>query len=201
MDEIVQKAMAKWPDVPHCYGWLALDARGQWRMRDDTVQRLGLAGDKITQSKLLGFIHRNYAADSQGRWYFQNGPQRVYVNLAATPHIVRTDGTGGFVLHNDVAVALVHSAWMSESGSVLLDCDGLIAQLDDRDLASCLACLQDGASGNPVSDLQLMDWCDGGAGQLDLRCGERLVRVEHIDAQTIPARFGFVAIPQPDLAV
>ena len=22
MDDIVKKAMAKWPDVPHCYGWL-----------------------------------------------------------------------------------------------------------------------------------------------------------------------------------
>ena len=90
---------------------------------------------------------------------------------------------------------------MSESGSVLLVCDGLIAQLDDRDLASCLARLQDGASGEPVSDLQLIDWYDGGAGQLDLRCGDRLVRVEHIDAQTIPARFGFVAMPQPDTVV
>ncbi|MEO6353290.1 MAG: DUF2946 family protein, partial [Burkholderiaceae bacterium] len=23
MDEIVKQAIAKWPDVPHCYGWLA----------------------------------------------------------------------------------------------------------------------------------------------------------------------------------
>ena len=28
MDDIVKQAMAKWPNVPHCYGWLALDARG-----------------------------------------------------------------------------------------------------------------------------------------------------------------------------
>ena len=26
MDEIVKQAMAKWPNVPHCYGWLGLDA-------------------------------------------------------------------------------------------------------------------------------------------------------------------------------
>jgi len=32
MDEIVKAAIAKWPNVPHCYGWLALDARGQWRI-------------------------------------------------------------------------------------------------------------------------------------------------------------------------
>ena len=27
MDDIVKQAMAKWPNVPHCYGWLALAAR------------------------------------------------------------------------------------------------------------------------------------------------------------------------------
>ncbi|HZW22256.1 DUF2946 family protein, partial [Noviherbaspirillum sp.] len=47
MDEIVKQAMAKWPNVPHCYGWLALDARGNWRMRDDRAQKLNLAGDRI----------------------------------------------------------------------------------------------------------------------------------------------------------
>ena len=28
MDDIVRQALAKWPNVPHCYGWLGLDARG-----------------------------------------------------------------------------------------------------------------------------------------------------------------------------
>lgn len=41
MDEIVKAAMAKWPEVPACYGWLGLDARGQWHLRDDAVQRAG----------------------------------------------------------------------------------------------------------------------------------------------------------------
>ena len=35
MDAIVAAALKKWPNVPHCYGWLALDARGDWYMRDD----------------------------------------------------------------------------------------------------------------------------------------------------------------------
>ena len=30
MDDIVKAALKKWPNVPHCYGWLALDARGDW---------------------------------------------------------------------------------------------------------------------------------------------------------------------------
>ena len=45
MDDIVKQAMAKWPNVPHCYGWLALDARGAWRMRDEAAQQGGTPGD------------------------------------------------------------------------------------------------------------------------------------------------------------
>ena len=29
MDDLVRAAMAKWPHVPDCRGWLALDARGE----------------------------------------------------------------------------------------------------------------------------------------------------------------------------
>ena len=41
MDDIVKQAMAKWPNVPACYGWLALDARGQWWLRDAQAQACG----------------------------------------------------------------------------------------------------------------------------------------------------------------
>ena len=41
MDDIVKAAMRKWPNVPHCYGWLALDARGDWYMRDEPAQAAG----------------------------------------------------------------------------------------------------------------------------------------------------------------
>jgi hypothetical protein len=41
MDDIVRQAIAKWPNVPDCYGWLGLDARGNWYMRDDRAQAAG----------------------------------------------------------------------------------------------------------------------------------------------------------------
>ena len=41
MDDIVKAALAKWPGVPHCYGWLGLDRRGRWYMRDDRTQAAG----------------------------------------------------------------------------------------------------------------------------------------------------------------
>lgn len=91
MDDIVKQALAKWPNVPDCYGWLGLDARGRWFMRDDAAQAAGdfpqSRGSWLRHEKLIDFIGRNYESDDEGRWFFQNGPQRVYVELACTPWI------------------------------------------------------------------------------------------------------------------
>lgn len=89
MDEQVLRSLIKWPNVPHCFGWLALDRRGQWRMRDEFAQANQLAGNVIQHTTLNEFISRNYACDSLGRYFFQNGPQRVFITLDATPFIVR----------------------------------------------------------------------------------------------------------------
>ena len=93
MDDIVKAALKKWPNVPHCHGWLALDARGDWYMRDDRIQAAGpfpqVKGSRIDHDKLKAFIARNYQADDSGCWHFQNGPQRVYVQLEATPWVWR----------------------------------------------------------------------------------------------------------------
>lgn len=89
MDEQVLRSLVKWPNVPHCFGWLALDRRGQWRMRDEYAQANQLPGKVIQHVALNEFISRNYAHDSLGRYFFQNGPQRVFITLDATPWIVR----------------------------------------------------------------------------------------------------------------
>lgn len=99
MDDIVKKAMAKWPHVPDCFGWLGLDSRGHWFMRDGAVQATGSfqsgvsgsKGDLLQHEKLVNFIGRNYDCDALGRWFFQNGPQRVYVELENTPYIWRVN--------------------------------------------------------------------------------------------------------------
>lgn len=89
MDEQVLRSLIKWPNVPHCFGWLALDRRGQWRMRDEFAQANQLPGSVIQHAALNEFISRNYAHDSLGRYFFQNGPQRVFVTLDATPYVTR----------------------------------------------------------------------------------------------------------------
>ena len=195
MDDIVKQAIAKWPKVPHCYGWLALDARGNWRMRDERAQQLQLAGDPLRQPALLGFINRNYAADERGCWFFQNGPQRVYVNLEAAPFIARTDPGHGLVLHTGEAVAALQGAWLSDQGALLVLADGRLAQVDDRDMAQMMGALR--LERAAVSDEQLMAWLDGAAGQLSLEYGDAAVNVERIDSAGVAQRFGFVRTPSP----
>ena len=119
MDDIVKAALKKWPNVPHCYGWLALDARGNWYMRDDRTQAAGpfpqVKGSRILHDKLREFIQRNYAGDTNGCWYFQNGPQRVYVELEAAPWVWRlgADGAGALRIESHTGLAASYSgAWL-----------------------------------------------------------------------------------------
>jgi hypothetical protein len=198
MDDIVKQAMAKWPNVPHCYGWLGLDARGLWRMRDEAAQAQQLPGDRVNHAALLGFINRNYLHDEQGRWYFQNGPQRVYIDLDATPFIARTDPALGFVLHTDAPLSSIDAVWMTDDGQLLMQDGERIAMLDDRDLAQCIADLR--LDGGAVSDEQLVEWLAAAptqAGTLSFSYGGRALPVQRIARDAIAERFGFVQRPRP----
>jgi hypothetical protein len=130
VDEIVLRAQAKWPGVPDVYGWLSLDRRGRWLLRNaarGTYEPIGNAA-------LRQFIARNYTCDARGRWFFQNGPQRVFARLAYTPLVVRAhDET---FLDQCGRIYDSRGAMLDEEGSVLLRADGSIALLDDRDLAA-----------------------------------------------------------------
>ncbi|HET7364432.1 MAG TPA: DUF2946 family protein [Burkholderiales bacterium] len=129
MDPVVARAMAKWPNVPAVYGWLALDRRGNWLIRSTgATQRF----ERITNAALREFIARNYEAQADGRWYFQNGPQRVYVTLAYTPLVVHYEGDA-LVDHCGRPFA-ARTAYLDDEGSVLVAGEQAIALLDDRDL-------------------------------------------------------------------
>jgi hypothetical protein len=143
MDAIVEAALRKWPNVPHCYGWLALDARGNWYMRDERIQHAGpfpqVKGSRIEHDKLRAFIERNYSCDARGAWYFQNGPQRVYLQLEAAPFVWRVaDATGWPVDSHTGVPAAARSAWLDEGGRLFLDTDigyGVVHTMD-MDLAA-----------------------------------------------------------------
>ena len=55
---------------------------------------LDVKGSRIDHDKLLAFIGRNYASDDRGAWFFQNGPQRVYVELECTHWVWRLQPDG-----------------------------------------------------------------------------------------------------------
>jgi hypothetical protein len=123
MDEIVLRGMAKWPNVPAVYGWLSLDRRGQWLIK----------GERISNALVTEFIGRNFTRDERGCWYFQNGPQRVFVQLAYTPLVVHLEGDA-LVDHCGRPFAPAQ-AYLDDEGSLLILGNSGIALLDDRDLA------------------------------------------------------------------
>ena len=186
MDEIVKQALARWPNVPHCTGWLRLDARGNWRMRDEAAQTRNEPGTPIRHAALIGFINRNYERDEHGQWFFQNGPQRVYVELEYTPWVVRlsSDESGKPALADQAGQPFVPAAaYLDERGAVLFadaSVPARIAVLHDHDLElfSELATLdEDGSSGT-------FHWRDDTA-----------LSLQTIARDEVPARFAFVASP------
>jgi hypothetical protein len=122
MDPAVARSMAKWPNVPAVYGWLSLDRRGNWRIK----------GERIANAALRDFIARNYDVDAKGRWYFQNGPQRVYAALAYAPFVAHHEGDA---LYDQCGERVEpKQAYIDEEGSVLIAGGRSVALLDDRDL-------------------------------------------------------------------
>lgn len=178
MDDIVRQAIAKWPNVPHCHGWLGLDARGDWYLRDAQVQSAGAfqdggdaKGARLRHDKLLAFIGRNYACDAQGCWFFQNGPQRVYVELEVTPWVWRLAPDLSVSSHTGVAASM-RECLLDEQGRVFLLTDlglGLVHSLD----VDLVAAAVEGAGWVP----------------------------RDVRAADLPARHGFVTSPQQNAAV
>lgn len=144
MDEIVKAALKKWPNVPHCYGWLALDARGDWYMRDERIQHAGpfplVKGSRIEHRKLIEFIERNYAADGNGCWFFQNGPQRVYVELEAAPWIWRVAAQGQITSHTGLPTQ-AQACWLDEQDRLFVATPlglGLVHSMDMLEAAQAV---------------------------------------------------------------
>jgi len=151
MDDIVKQAMAKWPNVPDCYGWLGLDARGNWYMRDDQAQALGpfdggapgAKGSELRHDKLIDFIARNYASDARGCWYFQNGPQRVFVELQTTPLIWRLQADGSVQDHIGRG-AHVRQSWLDESDHLYLEADRGFGLVHSQDMHQAAEAVEQG---------------------------------------------------------
>ena len=191
VDEIVFRAMAKWPRVPSVYGWLSLDRRGRWRLR----------GDTLAHAATIRFINRNYASDEGGRWYFQNGPQRVFVSLEYTPYVLSLDGASHLRTHTGVPVRSLQGAALDEEGSLLLLCEHGPGVLDDRDLLAASEGFVD-ASGRPCPD-EVVEEALADPDRLRriplfFRWQDLSAPIEALVRAQAPRRFGFVAAPSPE---
>ncbi|MCM5570658.1 DUF2946 family protein [Burkholderiaceae bacterium FT117] len=182
MDEQVLKAMARWPNVPAVHGWLRLDRRGGWHLvdrgRPGFDESRDRAGSPITSPPIVDFIHRNYTHDESGRWYWQNGPQRVYVDLDCAPLVFRVFGEGRdarLVAHTGEPVSRVDAAWTGPAGEILLATDIGPGVVHDLDLGA----------------LEIHE----GAGGLELALGER--RLALGETEDPPRALGFAARPRP----
>lgn len=172
-------AIAKWPNVPACYGWLALDRRGQWRFQ----------GERVTHTGLISFLNTFYQADSDGHWLVQNGPQKVFVELEYMPLIARFDGEGALLTHTGKPVGGITEIRLDADGNILLATDSGPCLLEDRDLAAFFEQCRT-AGGASADDAALMAAL-AGQGNLHWR-GHTITALGKIDA---PAHFGFVQVP------
>ena len=191
MDEIVIRSMARWPDIPDVYGWLALDRRGNWLVkgRSGGFERIG--------NKAVGeFIGRNYQHDNAGRWFFQNGPQRVFVTLHGLPLVYRLDGER-VLAHTGAVVQSVSALWLDDAGGVILETELGAGTLDDRDLTQVLERICDEQQ-RPAGESALLALAAGRDGAaLHARVGRGRVTVGAIASAGLAARFGFNPSPGP----
>jgi len=191
MDADVVAAMAKWPNVPAVFGWLHLTARGEWRIR----------GEPIANAAIREFIGRNYLADAHGRWYFQNGPQRVFVSLELTPWVYRVDAQGRVTTQARATPARLKGAALLDDGRLLLVTELGPGVVDDHDSAWLLRAVTD-FSGAPLNERGFERWMEGNdeafADARRLCLEGSLVPFARLRADELPGRFGYVTAPDSD---
>lgn len=199
MDTIVLGALARWPNVPDVHHWLMLDARGRYRLRAADYASSGRF-DLIGNPSISEFIGRNYQSDAHGRWYFQNGPQRVFVRLAVTPWIFRCERGHLPLTHTGRLATRIEGLWIDDLARPIMLTDLGPGAVDDRDLGHITDALTDG-DGQSVGDASLERWLALPTSRplLFWWAGARHI-VQSIRHDDLAARFGFDANPaQPSV--
>ncbi len=187
MEDWVLRALARWPNVPAVFDWLSLDRRGRWLIKGETISR----------PQIIDVINRNYAADVQGRWYFQNGPQRGYMRLDYAPLILRIVADE-LLTHTGLRVEQPTAVFMDEEGAVMIRTEHGPGLLLDSDLEWALQRMS--IAGRSISDGQLAQALalpSGDATAIVLNLGTNDLPIVRLDAAIAPERLGFVRDPQP----
>jgi hypothetical protein len=190
MDDIVKAAIAKWPNVPAVFGWLSLNGRGNWHIKDDPIEN-----EAINE-----FIGRNYMNDGCGNWFFQNGPQRVYVSLEIAPWIYRLDEFQRLATHTGAHPRELRQAFADENGRLYFETELGPGVLDDRDTLAFLDRIVD-EGGQVLDDGAMAEWS---AGQISAELKteglhvnhDNHVPIERIKSARVPEVLGFMRKPQ-----
>ncbi len=185
--------MLKWPNVPSVYGWLRLDRRGNWLVKMPSAPGIAYRYERIRNPALTDFIARNYARDGEGRYFFQNGPQRVFVTVEYTPYVYRLDDAGqGFVAHSGERVFGLNRMMLDENGAMLLECDPDVGVVLDRDLAKVIKAMRDSVADEEA----LFAAVQGGEARRIRICGQDLELAPVLSAE-VSRRYGYVTHPAP----
>lgn len=188
MDDSVIRAMAKWPNVPCVYGWLSLDRRGHWRLR----------GERIGHPGAISFIGRNYVCDEAGKWYFQNGPQQVFVELEYTPWVLFSDSQGGLQTHTGLIVESLREVWLDDEGSLIVCTEygaGLVCDRDLGDVLGRFQCADGRRPSESALEAALEEPFSEGPVRLAFLWGSKILPVRRIRKTAVPQRFSFVPAP------
>jgi len=201
MDKSVLEALARWPDVPAVFGWLSLSARGQWRLHPDGQAMLGGPGESIDNKQILRFIDRNYTHDTEGRWFFQNGPQRVFVRIDCAPLVVSVDDANGTLTsHNGQLIEKIDAWVIDHDGRLFFRSPSGSGHIIDKDLSRLADHLV------TTNGSSLLDWWSNASQTstevhdstgIYVTC-QRPVPLERLPTQaSVANRLGFMANPLP----
>lgn len=187
MEDWVNRALARWPNVPALFGWLGLDRRGRWLIR----------GEVITRPQIIETINRNYAADAEGRWFFQNGPQRGYVALGYAPFVLAASADFEQLhTHTGEVIAEIAQAIIDEEGSIVLMTTLGAGLLRDADLDWALSRLRH--NGHAIDETVLdeaLAQSSGTVTNFSLQVGNHALPLLRLDYADIPAKLGFMREP------
>ncbi len=123
----LSKLLQKWPNVPDVFNWLSLDRRGTWRIK----------GSPITNPTMIKAINSSYFCDVDGSWFFQNGPQKVFVTLDYTPYVIFAYRAGDELklkTHSGTEIKKIDEIYLDSDLNFLITWDGRLGIISDRDL-------------------------------------------------------------------
>jgi hypothetical protein len=190
MDRHLQSALANWPKEPRAYDWLALDARGRWRLQGEPVRHEGW-------NRLIG---ANYQSAECGCWYYLHGEQKIFVSLAYTPWVYTFKGRIIYDQRGQEAFEL-KKVWLDENGVVVLETERGPGTLSDENLEYFIDHICD-ADGKRLSEeiierqLQQAETFPAGKVIFHFLWHEQICKVHKVDSDHLPSMTYFKKDPK-----